>query len=129
MNSHSTIDPKFEADLQRFLALDRQGRMAALAIVAHDLTVDVRVALLDLPSPEAVERLRVLNEFLHQITGRIHASDEHSARGESELLRDIAQEAEEKGLKGVVVRRLDAAVRHSTRTPKRSAAIGSRVAR
>jgi hypothetical protein len=87
--------------------------MVALAIIAHDLTVGIRSALLDMPSPDAVDRLRTLNEHLHQITGRIHASDELSGHEESELLRDIAEEAEAKGLNWEVTRRLSAAVRHA----------------
>ena len=74
MNTRRTPSPEFEAELEKFASLDPQARMVALAIVAHDLTVGIRSALLDLPSPAAVDRSRTLNEYLHQITGRIHAS-------------------------------------------------------
>jgi|SRR5271169_6729485 len=114
MSTRRTPTPEFEAELEKFASLDREARMVALAIIAHDLTVGIRSALLDMPSPDAVDRLRALNEHLHQITGRIHASDEFSGHEESELLRDIAEEAEAKGLKWVVTRRLGAAVRHAS---------------
>jgi|GraSoi2013_115cm_1033766.scaffolds.fasta_scaffold55538_3 hypothetical protein len=122
MSTRRITTSEFEAELEKFASLDRQARMVALAILAHDLTVGIRSALLDMPSPDAVDRLRTLNEHLHQITGRIHASDEHSGREESELLRDIAKEAETNGLKWVVTRRLSAAVRHAAAHRRKRAA-------
>ena|SRR5487761_634762 len=124
MKIRLTTPSVFEAGLDKFASLDRQARMIALAIIAHDLTVGIRSALLDLPSPDAIDRLRALNEYLHQITGRIQTSDEHSGSEERQLLREIAEEAERKGLKRVVVRRLGAAVRYaSTHRHKHTPAI------
>jgi hypothetical protein len=123
VSTRRTPSPEFEAELEKFASLDRQARMVALAIIAHDLTVGIRSALLDMPSPAAIDRLRTLNEYLHQITGRIHASDELSGHEESVLLRDIAEVAETKALKWVATRRLGAAVRHaSAHRHKRAAA-------
>jgi hypothetical protein len=122
MSTRRTPTPEFETELEKFASLDREARMVALAIIAHDLTVGIRSALLDMPSPDAVDRLRTLNEHLHQITGRIHSSDELSGPEESELLRDIAEEAETKGLKWVVTRRLGAAVRHASAHRRKRAA-------
>ncbi len=104
---------EFDAELEKFASLGAQARMAALAILAHDLTVGIRSAVLDLPSARAVDRLHDLNEYLHQITGRIQSADERSGREEGELLRDIADEAAAKGMKWVIVRRLPAAVRYA----------------
>jgi hypothetical protein len=105
---------EFDAELEKFSSLGSQARMAALAILAHDLTVGIRSAVLDLPSTEAVERLRELNEYLHQISGRIYSADEHSGDDERTLLRDIAEDAAAKGMKWVIARRLAAAVRYGS---------------
>ena len=102
---------KFEAELITFASLDRQSRMIALAIIAHDLTVAIRSGLLDLPSPSAIEKVQALNEYLHQVTSRIYTSNEQSGHEECELLRDIADEAAAKGLKWAVLRRLGPALR------------------
>ncbi|HTQ34713.1 MAG TPA: hypothetical protein VMI30_11120 [Stellaceae bacterium] len=105
---------KFHAELIRFASLDKDSRIAVLAMIAHDLTVGIRSALLDLPSPEAAKKIRALNEYIHQITGRIHTSDELSGNDESDLLRDVAYEADAKSLTSVVERRLGPAIRHIT---------------
>ena len=122
MTIRQTPTSKIEAELKKFGAHDRQPRTIVLAIVAHDLTVGIRSALLDLPSPDAIVKVQSLNEYLHQITGRIYTADEQSGREECELLRDIAEDAETKGLKWVVVRRLGPALRHAA-TYERAAEI------
>jgi|ERR1700730_7996267 hypothetical protein len=114
---------EFSGELAKFASLDREARMAALAIVAHDITVGIRSELSDLPLPAAADRVRALNEYLHQITGRIHASNDHSGDGERELLEDIAKDAEERDLGWVVMRRLGAAVRQASNRRKRAAAV------
>jgi hypothetical protein len=109
-NNHSEI----ESELGAFTSLDRQARMIILCVIAHDLTAGIRSALLDLSSPSAVEEARTLNEYLHQLTGRIYISGDQSGHGEAELLRDIADEADARGLKWPVMRRLRAALRHAS---------------
>jgi hypothetical protein len=103
---------KFDAELKQFASLGKGSRVAVLAMIAHDLTVGIRSVLSDLPSPDAMEKIQALNEYIHQITGRIHSSDELSGHDESDLLRDIADEADAKGLRSVVVRRLGPALRY-----------------
>lgn len=102
-----------DAELDKFASLGRDARMIALSVIAHDLTVGIRAALSELPSPEAAKRAQFLNECLHQITGRISSSNDHSAIEEREMLSDLAEEAEQKGLKLLVTRRFGAAVRYA----------------
>jgi hypothetical protein len=107
-NAHS----KFEAELRAFASLDRQSRIVVLVIIAHDLTVGVRSSLLNLPSPNAIEEIQALNEYIHQVTGRITICNPQSGQEECDLLRDIADQAEAKRLKWAVMRRLGPALRH-----------------
>jgi hypothetical protein len=114
MTARRPVGSKFEMELDRFATLNRQQRMIALTVVAHELTVGIRSALAELPSREAAERAKVLNEYLHQITGRICSSGSQSANEEYELLKDIAEDASHRGLGGLLERRLGAALRHAT---------------
>ncbi|HWD59600.1 MAG TPA: hypothetical protein VG308_15040 [Stellaceae bacterium] len=88
--------------------LDDTRRRAALAVFAHHLTVEIRVAL-DEPMPHpGLDRIRQLNEFLHHLTSRLHPDERRSAEDDRSLLEafsaDAARVGVEKGLKrGLVI--------------------------
>jgi hypothetical protein len=65
-------------------------RTAFLSVFAHSLTVDIRALLLDEPVPHAdLERVRHINEFLHQLTSCANPRHRRSASGDIELVRAI----------------------------------------
>lgn len=82
-------------DLEDVLAgyarLSAEKRRAFLSILAHSLTVDMRVALIDRPiSAEDTDRAWQLNEWLHHLTSCFDPGAAWGAEAESELIRSMA---------------------------------------
>jgi hypothetical protein len=98
--------------------LDDTRRTAALAVFAHYLTVEVRVAL-DGPFPEpGFEQVRQLNEFLHHLTSRLHPSHGRASAEDKSLLDAFAADAARTGLEKGLMRGLATAVRNALATTK-----------
>ena len=69
---------------------DAEGRRAFWSVFAHDLTVAVRVILDDRPvSDLGIEKLKEINETLHQLTSCVNPRSKWSPRDEGLLLRAI----------------------------------------
>ncbi|HZK92011.1 MAG TPA: hypothetical protein VFC56_17865 [Stellaceae bacterium] len=99
--------------------LEDARRAAALAVFAHHLTVEIRVVLDgSFPEPGFVQ-VRQLNEFLHQLTSRLHPADGRSAEDDKSLLDAFAVDAARVGLDKSLKRGLMIAVRNALATAKR----------
>lgn len=81
-----------EQVLGKFERSDRDARSAFLCIIAHDLTVAIRSIVFDPPVKEAdIERVKWINESLHQLTSCINPRNRWSAHDEAELVRSIIE--------------------------------------
>jgi hypothetical protein len=83
-----------EPILSAFEQADTDVRRAFLCGFAHDLTVAVRVLLLDRPVPESdLDRVWEINEFMHQLTSCANPRGIWSASDSAKLLRAIIDTA------------------------------------
>jgi hypothetical protein len=99
--------------------LDEPRRTTALAVLAHHLTVEVRIAL-DEPMPHpGLDRIRQLNEFLHHLTSRLDPEESRSADHDRSLLEAFAADAARVGLEKGLKRGLVIAVRYAQAKAKR----------
>ena len=88
-----------EAIIAAFEQSDAEARSAFLCIFAHDLTVAIRAMLLDRPVSEAdLDRVKEINESLHQLTSCVNPRGQWSAPDEALLLRAIIEGAFAHGL-------------------------------
>jgi len=99
--------------------LGEARRTAALAVFAHHLTVEVRVALDDpMPHP-GLDRVRKLNEFLHHLTSRLHPDERRSSEDDKSLLEAFSADAARVGLEKGLKRGLVIAMRNAQAKTKR----------
>lgn len=111
-----------EALIETIGALADAPRTAALAVFAHQLTVEVRVVL-DGPFPDpGFDQVRQLNEFLHHLTSRLHPAHGRSPAGDKSLLDAFAADAARTGLEKSVKRGLVVAVRNAVAKSKQPVA-------
>ena len=72
MKTRKETDPaewEIEALIEALGALDDKARTSALSVLAHHLTVEIRILLSDSPFDEKVlDRVRAVNEFEHYLT-------------------------------------------------------------
>ena len=81
-----------EEILAAFERLDADARQAFLCVFAHDLTVAIRVLLLDRPVAEAdLERVWKINEFMHQLTSCANPRGRWSAHDSAVLVGNIIE--------------------------------------
>lgn len=116
-------------DLERvltdFMSLSEPDRAEFLSAFAHSLTVDIRVALFDRPVADGdAARAYQVNEWLHQLTSCLNPRNRRGAKGEAELLGDIAVDAFRHGLERAVGRAITAANSAFARA-RQSVAIGA----
>jgi hypothetical protein len=103
-----------ERILTNFEGLDTQERAAFLCIFAHDLTVEIRSALLDRPVHEAdLDRVNRLNEYLHQLTSCVNPAKRWSVRDEVTLVRALVESSYQYGLQSAVGSALAKAARNA----------------
>jgi hypothetical protein len=127
MKTHRGTDPaewEIEALIEALGALDDQARTGALSLVAHHLTVEIRILLSDpLCDQRVLDRVRAINEFEHHLTSRLHPNGLRSGEGDMALLADIVADAARCGLTSAVKRGLVIAIRNALAdTPKAIAA-------
>jgi hypothetical protein len=80
--------------LVEFEKLDADARSSFLCVLAHDLTVAIRAVIFDPPVTEGgLDRVKSINEALHQLTTCINPRKRRSAHDEAMLIRDIIQDA------------------------------------
>ncbi len=102
-----------DALIEAIRELDDTRRVAALAVFAHYLTVEIRVVLDgSFPDP-GVDQVRQLNEFLHHLTNRLHPSHEASPADDKSLLDAFSADAARTGLEKGLKRGLVIAVRNA----------------
>ncbi len=116
-------------DLERiltdFLERSEAGRAEFLSAFAHSLTVDIRAALFDRPvADDDAARAYQVNEWLHQLTSCLSPRNRRGAKGEAELLSDIAADSFRHGLERAVGRAITAANSAFVRA-RQSVAIGA----
>jgi hypothetical protein len=94
--------------------LPENARTAALSVLAHSLTVEIRALLLDSPfSDPVIDRVRQVNECLHHLTSRLNPFHERSPEHDVSLLSALAADAETHGLHSAMKRGLVIAVRNA----------------
>lgn len=104
-------------------SLDDEARTGALSVVAHHLTVEIRMLLSDPPFDQPVlDRVRAINEFEHHLTSRLHPDGSRSSEGDIALLRDIAADAARCSLTPAIRRALVIATRNALTDSKLPAA-------
>ena len=85
--------------LAAFERLEADPRRVFLCIFAHDLTVAIRAILSDAPLSEVdLDRVRRINESLHQLTSCVNPRKRWSAHDEVLLLRAIIEDSFARGL-------------------------------
>ena len=99
--------------VKAIVQLDNRRRAAALAVFAHHLTVEIRIALDEPYSQSALDQVRQLDEFLHQLTSRVHPTERRSSADDKSLLEAFAADAERVGLENGLKRGLVIAVRNA----------------
>lgn len=109
-----SLDLGKRSDVDRLLAefqhLDADARGAFLCIVAHDLTVAIRAVICDPPiTEEGLDRIKWINEVLHQLTSCINQHRRWAAQDEAELVRAIIEDSFRYGFDGWVGRAIVAA--------------------
>src|SRR5579859_796128 len=78
---------QIERVLSQFQRLDAEDRSAFLCIIAHDLTVAIRTIVYDPPVTEiGIERVKTINEALHQLTSCVNPRHRWSAADEALLI-------------------------------------------
>ena len=81
-----------EAIITTFERSLSESRRAFLSVFAHDLTVAIRALLFDRPVSDAdLERVKEINEILHQLTSCVNPHGHWSAQDEAALLRTIIE--------------------------------------
>lgn len=81
-----------EEIISEFERSDAEARSAFLCAFAHDLTVAIRAILFDRPVSEAdLDRVKEINESLHQLTSCVNPRKRWSAHDEASLLRAIIE--------------------------------------
>jgi hypothetical protein len=84
--------------LEQFEHLDCDARRAFLCIIAHDLTVAIRSIVFDPPVTETgLDRVKAINESLHQLTSCVNPYKRWSAHDEVLLIRGIVDSSFEHG--------------------------------
>ncbi|MBV8889150.1 MAG: hypothetical protein JO305_05720 [Alphaproteobacteria bacterium] len=79
--------------LAKFHQLDADGRSAFLCTIAHDLTVAIRSAVYDAEVAEdGLERVKWINEVLHQLTSCVNPYHRWTVHDEAELIRGIIED-------------------------------------
>jgi hypothetical protein len=113
-----------EALIKALGALDDKARTGALSLLAHHLTVEIRILLSDpLCDQRVLDRVRAVNEFEHHLTSRLHPNGLRSGEEDMVLLADIVADAARCGLTRAVKRGIVIAVRNALAdTPKAIAA-------
>ena len=87
-----------EQVLGQFEHLNADARSAFLCTLAHDLTVAIRSIVYDPPVTElGVDRVKAINESLHQLTSCVNPHKRWSAREEAMLIRGIIESSFEHG--------------------------------
>jgi hypothetical protein len=108
----TTITPS-PLDLSEVLRQLKQqndiARSAFLCVFAHSLTVEIRALLLDPPSDADLQRVRRINEFLHQLTSCVNPRQRRSGTGDADLVRAIVETSLLYGLENAAGRALAAA--------------------
>lgn len=100
-------------------ALGEARRTTALSVLAHHLTVELRIAL-DEPMPHpGLDRVRQLNEFLHHLTSRLDPDERRLANDDRALLEAFSADAARVGLEKGLKRGLVIAVRYTRAETKR----------
>jgi hypothetical protein len=99
--------------IEAIAKLEDGRRMAALAVFAHHLTVEIRIALDEPSSRTRLDQVRQLNEFLHRLTSRLHPSERRSPEDDKSLLEAFAADAERVGLRDGLKRGLVIAARNA----------------
>ena len=109
--------------LRQFELLDADARSAFLCIIAHDLTVAIRSVVYE-PSvtAEGLDRIKWINEALHQLTSCVNPHHRWSAHEEAQLVRGIIEDSGGHGFHYWVRRAVAVAAAHTIET-KRSAAV------
>jgi hypothetical protein len=122
-SSGKVVTPRpfdLEDVLAEFVRLPEDARGAFLSIVAHSLTVDMRVALLDRPiADKEADRAWRLNEWLHQLTSSLNPCSQRGAEGETELLRSIATASFLYGLEAAIGRAIATAAGNTVASAKK----------
>ena len=109
--------------LAKFERLDAEARSSFLCILAHDLTVAIRTVVYDPPVTAAgIDRVKSINEALHQLTSCVNPRHRWSAHDEATLIRDIIRDSFKHGFDWAVGRALAAASTIATNTNKSVAA-------
>jgi hypothetical protein len=126
-SSGKVVTPRaFDLDyvLAEFVQLPEEVRGSFLSILAHSLTVDMRVALLDRPISETdAGKAWQLNEWLHHLTSCLNPDRRWGAQSEAELIRSIALESFRLGLEGAVGRAVATAAGNAISPAKAPAAV------
>ena len=109
--------------LAEFERLDADARSSFLCLLAHDLTVAIRTVVYDPPVTDAgLDRVKSINEALHQLTSCVNPRHRWSAHDEAMLIRDIIQDSFKHGFDWAVGRALAAASASATNANKPVAA-------
>jgi hypothetical protein len=127
-SSGKIVTPRpFDLDdvLSQFVRLPEDARGSFLSILAHSLTVDMRMALLDRPISETdAGKAWQLNEWFHHLTSCLDPHHRWSADSEAELIRNIAVESFRLGLEAAVGRAVATAAGNIIAPAQRAAALG-----
>jgi hypothetical protein len=108
-----------ERVLAQFKRLEVDARSAFLCIIAHDLTVAVRSVVFDAPVTQAgIDRVKWINESLHQLTSCVNPHKRWSADDEAMLIRGIIESSFEHDFDGWVGRALAVAAENAIGTEK-----------
>jgi hypothetical protein len=108
-----------EQILAQFENLDVDARSAFLCIIAHDLTVAIRSIVFDPPvMDDALDRVKWINESLHQLTSCVNPKKRWSARDEAKLIRGIIENSFEHGFDCWIGRAVAAAAGSTIGTKK-----------
>jgi len=122
MTIAKTSDPSgwdIDALVEAMGMLGEVRRTAALGVLAHHLTVEIRIALDELMPHPGLDRVRALNEFLHHLTSRLHPDARRSSEDDKSLLEAFSADAERVGLEKGLKRGLVIAVRNAQAKAKR----------
>lgn len=108
-----------ERILTQFEDLDADARSAFLCIIAHDLTVAIRSIVFDPPvTADALDRVKWINESLHQLTSCVNPQKRWSAHEEAMLIRGIIGSSFEHDFDGWIGRAVAAAAGSTIGTQK-----------
>jgi hypothetical protein len=121
--SGKVVAPKpfdLEDVLTKYVRLPDEARRVFLSVFSHSLTVDMRVALIERPIPDAdAARAWQINEWLHQLTSCFSPRSTRDADAEAQLIRDIATESFQYGLEPAVGRAVATAAGEAIVTTKK----------